>query len=246
MKMKILLFLTTLVMLSCIDNNRDVVDYFLKFQPRKCNSIGVISKQSVGATYNNVVYFDYYNIEANTSLKNSDYILALYTSNGRGEKDLDSPIPALEKEIELSFKKRSNNMKVKSANMNDTGYYTTLHEINYRIDGIRYLNISSLDAPLFGKPTGTSLNQYFEIFKYDPDFIASYDGKRLVYGYTDKEKPTAIDEWLSLSPMAQPSMFLRLNATPENLPITLRFKVDMETTDGIIISDTTKVVTLTN
>ena len=250
MKQKTLLLLTIILLAGCTDNNENETNYNFKFYPRKANH--------VWATGIKIINTDYKTINSEERLKISDFFVSVVTADKRTDSLIRTVnpnfeyvtffsdgqfvvpgLPSLEKEIELSYKRRSNNI--------DNGSdYMALINIEYRVDGITDFDISSLDVPLFGKPTGTSLNQYFEIFKYDPDFIASYDSKRLVYGYTDKEKPTAIDEWLSLSPMAQPSMFLRLNATPENLPVSVRFKVDLETTDGIIISDTTKVVTLTN
>jgi hypothetical protein len=246
MNYRLVFFLTGMILIGCKDNNDDEENYFIKFQPRKCTHINLISEKRVGTIYNDVVYYDYTDIEDKSTLKANDYVLALFTTNGLGEEDFDTSLPELEKEIEINYKQLVNSRKSKSIGGNNTKVYTSMIDIRYRIDGVKSLTISSLDAPLFGKPIGTSLNQYFEIFNYDPDFIASYEIKRLVYGFTDTDKPTAIDEWLSLSPMAQPSMFLRINAEPENLPVTLRFKVDMETTDGIFISDTTKVFTLTN
>lgn len=232
--------------ISCKDKYVDDENYFIEFQPRNCNIVGVLSKQKVETKYNNEIYFDFIDLTENTLIKSSNYTLVINTSNGRGQNDFDPSLSSLEKEIELNYKKYESSLKAKSSVNDASSVFTNKIDIRYRIDGVVNFNISSLDAPLFGKPIGTSLNQYFEIFKYDPDFIASYESKRLLYGYTDKVKPTAIDEWLSLSPMAQPTMFLRLNTIPENLPVTLRFKVDMETTDGITISDTTKVITLTN
>ncbi len=232
--------------ISCKDRSVNDENYFIEFQPRNCNIVGVLSKQKVETKYNNEIYFDYIDLTENTLIKSSNYTLVVSTSNGRGQNDFDTSISSIEKEIELNYKKWVSILKAKSSINDASNVFTNKIDIRYRIDGVVNFNISSLDAPLFGKPIGTSLNQYFEIFKYDPDFIASYESKRLLYGYTDKVKPTAIDEWLSLSPMAQPTMFLRLNTIPENLPVTLRFKVDMETTNGITISDTTKVITLTN
>lgn len=260
-----ILLLTTLVMISCKDNNGNEDNYFLEFYPRKANHVWSAPCRVITTEYNGELYYDYKTLSIDDKLKAKDFFISIVTADKRtdsliksinpdfefitfysGNKFISQGIPTLEKEIEMNYNRRSNSMKAKSIANQNANVNTSKINIEYRVDGITDFDISSLDAPLFGKPIGTSLNQYFEIFKYDPDFIASYDSKRLVYGYTDKEKPTAIDEWLSLSPMAQPSMFLRLNATPENLPVTLRFKVDMETTDGIIISDTTKVVTLTN
>lgn len=265
MNYKTLLLLTTILIVSCKDNNGNEENYFLEFYPRKANHVWVTPCKEITTEYKGDLYYDYKTITNNEQLTIQDFFISVVTADKRTDSLIKTVNPnfefvtffsdnqfiiqgfsSLEKEIELSYKRRSSSMKTKSCNNQDAASYDASINIEYRIDGVRNLTISSLDVPLFGKPTGTSLNQYFEIFKYDPDFIASYDSKRLVYGYTDKDKPTTIEEWLSLSPMAQPTMFLRLNATPENLPVTLRFKVDIETTDNKIISDTTKVVTLTN
>jgi len=250
MKQKTLLLLTIILLAGCTDNNENETNYNFKFYPRKANH--------VWATGIKIINTDYKTINSEENIKISDFFVSVVTADKRTDSLIRTVnpnfeyvtffsdgqfvapgLPSLEKEIELSYKRQWKNTDNGSDNL-------AFVDIDYRVAGVVNFNISSLNAPLFGKPIGSSLNQYFEIFKYDPDFIASSDSKRLVYGYADKGKPTAIDEWLSLSPMAQPTLFLRLNATPENLPISVRFKVDMETTDGIIISDTTKVVTLTN
>ncbi|MFV0391687.1 MAG: hypothetical protein ACK5KP_07385 [Paludibacteraceae bacterium] len=237
-----LLFLFGIVLLAgCTGDDNYGGSYTLVFLPHKSNFIRVASKQRIERTYDNKNWFDtYHDLDANASLRSSDYAIRLNTSNGYSKADLDTGIPTLEEEIERSFR------RCFKSNSGKSGESTALFEIFYCVDPIADLTISALDTPLFGKPAGASLNEYFEISKYDPDFIASYDSKRLLYGYTDVDKPTAIDEWLSLHPMAPHIMFLRLNATPGELPVTLRFKVDMETTYGIVVSDTTKVVTLTN
>lgn len=265
MRQTILLLLTLLLLASCTDNNGNEENYFLEFRPRKANHVWATPCKIITTEYKGDLYYDYKTINSDDKLKINDFFLSVITADKRTDsliktvnpnfefitffsdsEFISQGIENLEKEIELNYKRYLNSMKAKSIGNQNAYDYTSKIDIEYRIDGVVNFNISSLDAPLFGKPIGTSLNQYFEIFKYDPDFIASYESKRLLYGYTDKVKPTAIDEWLSLSPMAQPTMFLRLNTTPENLPVTLRFKVDMETTDGITISDTTKVITLTN
>ena len=265
MRQTILLLFTLLLLASCTDNNGNEENYFLEFRPRKANHVWTTACKIITTEYKGDIYYDYKTIYSDERLKIKDFFLSVVTADKRTDSLLKTINPnfefitffsdnqfvttglsLMEKEIELSYKRRSSSMKIKFHNNQDAASYDASINIEYRIDGVRNLTISSLDAPLFGKPIGSSLNQYFEIFKYDPDFIASYDSKHLLYGYTDKDKPTAIDEWLSLIPMAQPTMFLRLNATPEYLPVTLRFKVDMQTTDGITISDTTKVITLTN
>lgn len=257
--------LIALLFVSCKDESGNEENYFFEFYPRKANHVWATPCKIITTEYKGDLYFDYKTINSDEQLKIKDFFLSVVTADKRTDSLIKKVNPlfefitfysdskfislgdaTLEKEIEMNFKKRSNSVQIKSIGDQSSNEYTSKIDIEYRIDGVVNFKISSLDAPLFGKPIGTSLNQYFEIFKYDPDFISSYENKRLLYGYTDKLKPTSIDEWLSLKPLAQPTMFLRLNAMPENLPVTVRFKVDMETTDGIIISDTTKVITLTN
>jgi hypothetical protein len=250
MNKSLLFTIIILLSIACKENNDNIESYSFDFKPRKCNIVSLLSMKQTATEYNGITYFEYLSIEENTKIKSSIYVIGIWAANGFDRFVIDDPIPSLEKEISIDYEKYLNKsyLPSKSNLLQDTDFElaTTIHEIEYRLDGIVNFNISSLDAPLFSKPIGSSLNQYFEIFKYNPDFIASYDSKRLLYGYTDKEKPNAIDEWLSLRPMAQSSMYVRLKSIPDNLPVTLRFKVDMETTNGIIVSDTTDVVTLSN
>jgi hypothetical protein len=63
--------------------------------------------------------------------------------------------------------------------------------------------------------------------------------------FTSKEYPTSIDEWLSLSPLGQAAMFLVPNKKIEGLPLDVQFVVQTETADGLLLSDTTRVITIT-
>lgn len=264
MKRNLILIITVLALISCEINNEMKESYFFIFYPRKANHVWVTPCKIITTEYKGDLYYEYLKINSDERLKINDFFLSVITADKRidslikesinplyeyitfsfGSKFTSQGIPALEKEITLNYNKYIKSRSAK--NNNNNGFGDSSENIEYREDGIEKFNITALDAPLFGKPIGTSLNQYFEIFNYSPNFISSYENKSLLYGYTDKVKPTTIDEWLSLAPLAQPTMFLRLNTIPENLPLTLRFKVDMVTTDGIMITDTTKIFTLTN
>jgi hypothetical protein len=102
-----------------------------------------------------------------------------------------------------------------------------------------------VNTPLFGKPAGASLNDFFTIVYYEPPVIVSAPTERLVYGYSSKEYPTSIDEWLSLSPFGQATMFFVPNKKMEGLPLDVQFVVQMETADGLVMADTTRVLTIT-
>ena len=117
-------------------------------------------------------------------------------------------------------------------------------DIEYRTDGVTDLNIYALDATLFGKSPGNLLNNYFEIGRYEPWFLASYESKSLLYGFFDKSIPSSIDEWLYNKPLAQPEMFLTFNQTPDNLPVTTRFAVKMTLDNGKQLNDTSAYITI--
>ena len=214
-------------------------NYSMIFRPQECNYIYAANGYRTTTIFKGVTYFEYYLITETPSLKPDDYILSIYANNRGGLNDTGTPIPSLEREIEQNYRKNT-------ASTTNSGYSFDIFSMEYRTTGITQLSISSLDTPLFGKAPGASLNEYFNIIKYDPDFIASYETNHLLYGFNSKNKPTSIEEWLSLSPMGQPSMSLHLNTLPGNLPLSVRFVVYAETSTGKILCDTTNVVTFGN
>jgi hypothetical protein len=158
------------------------------------------------------------------------------------EKPNGVHISSLEEEIQLDYEKYyfSQNNSTTNGELN-----SSLKNISYRTNGVTKLKISSIDKPLFGIGLNESLNDYFEVkFPYQ-SLIASYKTKSLIYGCMDEDKPTTIDEWLHLFPLAQPTMLFYLKAIPDGLPITTRFRIDLETDDGMQLSDTTRMITLT-
>ena len=53
---------------------------------------------------------------------------------------------------------------------------------------------------------------------------------------------TSIAQWLSMRPMAQPVMMLRLNAVPQEVPVKTRFVTVLTTTEGKELRDTLQVL----
>ncbi len=122
-------------------------------------------------------------------------------------------------------------------------YSSDLITMEYRLTPIKNIIITS-NSVLFGKNSGEILNDYFKIVNYVPHFIISSQINRLIYGFSDV-LPTSIDEWLALSSMAQPAMYLELKSAPPELPQTVQFTVEMETDTGAKLSYTSFPVTLT-
>jgi hypothetical protein len=209
----------------------------ISFYPRVCSHIEWLPTVRSLSSYGDERYYEYVTMAESGSVNAENFVLMLYSTNGRGENELDASIPSLEKEIKLSYQTAA------SSSSESDGDGLALIEMEYRTTGIRKLNICAKDAVLFGKEPGVSLNDYFDIVLYMPDFIASSDTQSLVYGF-DSTKPTGISEWLSLSPLAQPSMYFHLNTIPDEAPLNTCFIVQMETSAGVVLADTTFSVRL--
>ena len=154
------------------------------------------------------------------------------------KNNISSPIPRLEGQLRNSYIKHSESLTTSGIDK------ATPIEIEYRTDGVSNLKIYALDATLFGNTIGNSLNSYFEIGKYAPWFLASYESKSLLYGFFDKNIPVSIEEWLYNKPLAQPEMFLIFKQKPENLPVTTRFEVEMTLDNGKQLNDTSAYITI--
>ncbi|WP_026473630.1 hypothetical protein [Alkaliflexus imshenetskii] len=105
------------------------------------------------------------------------------------------------------------------------------------------LRIYTPDVTLFGLEAGSNLVDHFRIVKFFPDFIATSQTYHLVYGFSQSVKPQNIDEWLNLSPLSPPLIYLAFKTIPFDLPETLTFVVEMVTSEGREIGDTTRLVT---
>ncbi len=248
-----------LLLLTGCDLIDSKVDPGIEFLPRSSNRVWFVSGvQSPNAYYGEFLY-DYKALRSD-SVVCKDFFLSVFTGNdslsakfkryeNRFVVFLQGPTSGLETS-NLSLEKEIEKSYLKFINSGRSGFSTKSYDIitpmEYRIDGISKFSISALDKSLFGEKAGTSLNNYFEIFKYEPDFIASNETKTLLYGFGNNDKPSDITEWLNLHPMSAPCIYIRLKQVPEHLPLSVRFKVDIETSDGKASSDTTKVLYLHN
>ena len=251
--MKHLIFILVLLSLfSCKRENSGKDNYFLEFRPRECNYIFAVPGYIKKTVYQGNTYFDYRFYSETNFFPAQDFFLNIETHNLNVEKlfsesenayseimlNLDEPIPDLETQIEVNYRKKSASLK---SNLKSAVDYTAMIEMEYRIDGAKNFKISALDK-LFGQEPGTSLNEYFKIIRYDPDFIASSDTYNLLYGFSDKDKPEDIDEWLNLSPLAPALMYVAFREVPDDLPDSIRFVVEMETDKGKVLKDTSEVI----
>jgi len=246
-----------LSLFSCKKENNGNDNYFLDFRPRECEFLFVVSGEKFHLTSpEGIKYVDYQAYPRDGYDDALNLFLAIHTHNlnvdsiinAEGGKlpyfnpgiheGITNPIPDLETQIELNYRKKSASS---SGDLKSALDYTAMIEMEYRIDGVRNFKISALDK-LFDQEPGTSLNEYFKIIRYDPDFIASSDTHNLLYGFSDKDKPEDIDEWLNLSPLAPALMYVAFREVPDDLPESIRFVVEMETDKGKVLRDTSQVI----
>jgi len=256
------LIAAVMIFSSCKDGSEINEGYFLSFRPRQVKNVFITFGEKQFRYYEGVKYFTYYGLEADRvaedqffiSILTSNYDIRMDYAEANPDydpatfpinifylshwKNLEDPLPSVEQQIELDRKKWSRSDGVSEKD------YMNMIEVEYRTTEIKSLNISALNAPLFGKPAGEPLNDFFTIIDFEPPVIVSAPTERLVYGYSSGNYPTSIDEWLSLSPFGQAAMWLEPNRKIEGLPLQVQFVVQMETADGLLLSDTTRVITI--
>jgi len=265
----LLLIITIVSLSSCKNEYNNHEGYTLQFMPRKVQNVFITTGIKRIYDWQGIKMADYRTMEEDSvhedlffiSILTSNYDMRIPYAEANPDYDpkyfvlpvyhpfdweysLDDPIPSVEQQIALDYAKDDQKGSLRSSN--PKGYDNeSLIPIHYRVTQIKSLNISALNTPLFGRPAGESLNDYFTIRTFDPRIIISAPTERLVYSYSSKEYPASIDEWLSLSPFGQAVMWLEINKKIESLPLNVQWVVQMETADGLVLSDTTRMITIT-
>jgi len=262
MKNVLFLFIVLISLSSCKKDAYSGEGYNLFFFPRKVKNVFITPGEQHFSYYQEVKQIDYFRLESDT-VTEDQFFISVLTSNYDPRPDLfkdnpnydpkssmpvgypysfdnlDDPIPSVEQQIKSDYDRQAQTYS-KGGN-NDV-----MISIEYRTTEIKNLTISTTNTPLFGKSAGASLNDFFTAVLYDPPVIISAPTERLVYGYSSKEYPASIDEWLSVSPFGQATMLLVPNKKIEGLPLNVQFAVKMETAEGLVLSDTTRVITITD
>jgi len=239
----VILAVTALNVISCKDVKDYKEGYFLAFYPQKCEMVTILSYKSVSYYHNGVlIYGDRPLDSSNNEVKwDSVYFTVTSLNSSRG-KFLDDSIPSLEHEIKVDYERlRSLNASKSSVSISDEPKTYSV-SMDYSTSGLKNINITAIDAPLFGTDKSKSLNDYVKISKYEPNFIASFDTKSLIYGFGDDDKPQTIAGLLALNPLVPFQMIFEFKVKPDNLPVSTRFKIELENSDGKLIADTTEML----
>lgn len=146
-------------------------------------------------------------------------------------------IPDLELQLEEDVRNKYNSDRKRKSKGMDA---TALKPWPYRVTGVKDFKIVALSS-LFGRPAGTTLNNFFSIHSFEPKQIISSRTKNLLWGYHDKKNVENLEQWLSMEPMAPPVVMFKLNTIPQEVPTDVEFVSILETTDGIVLRDTIQV-----
>ena len=156
-------------------------------------------------------------------------------------KQIAPGIRPLEAQLLNDYRKGLRTPEGRTDRINAGLHHLFMKRWEYRVTGVKDFKIVAL-TPLFGLPAETSLNSFFSFYSLTPKQIISSQSKTLLWGYSDQEQVTSIGQWLSMHPMAQPVMMLRLNTMPQEVPVKTRFVTILTTTDGKELRDTLQVL----
>ena len=262
MKNYVLFMIIAVISLSsCKKDTYSGEGYNLVFFPRKVKNVFITPGEQHFSYYQGAKQIDYFRLEGD-AVTEDQFFLSILSSNYDPRPDLakdnpnydpkssmpigypysfdnlDDPIPSVEQQIKSDYDRQV-------LTYSKGGNADVMISVEYRTTEIKNLTISTANTPLFGKPAGASLNDFFTVVLYNPPVVISAPTERLVYGYSSKEYPVSIDEWLSVSPFGQAAMLLVPNKKMEGLPLNVQFVVQMETAEGLVLSDTTRTITIT-
>ena len=118
-----------------------------------------------------------------------------------------------------------------------------LYEIQYRLEGVTALSIVA-DKEYNGRAAGEELGDFFHIVRYAPPLVFNHE--TYVLNLRQGLCNDGISDWLSLNPLAQPSMTLMLKEEARCAVGDIAFTITMTLTDGRVLTATTPTVNITN
>lgn len=239
-----ILGVAALIYTSCKDVINYKEDYFLVFYPQKCEMVRLEPYKWFGVRSNKgeMVYGDMPMYGSDNKVSWDSLMLHVTSTNLSKGEFLDDSIPGLQEEIRIDYEKQHSLNSSKSSVSISNEPKTAAIDINYCINGLKNMNITAIDEPLYGSDKTMSLNDYAEIRYYYPDFVASFDTKSLIYGFGDNDKPNTIVGLLALNPLVPFQVVLEFKVKPDNLPVSTRFRIELENSEGKLMADTTEML----
>jgi len=252
MKNYFFLLIIAILTFSCKEKEDPNERFDYKFYPRKVSFLKVDLGKQDKTQYPDGRYFTgYFSLEKDT-VSNNEWGILIDTDNCNQDTllygalyytILDPPVPEVEKLIEQDYKQASFTPIVGYTKIN--GKSSQWIGVEYRTSPIRNFKVYSLNTPLFGKSAGESLNDFFTIQGGFYPGIISTPGYNLAYGYGSAES-ISIKEWLNLHPLAPVKMALAPKTSiTAGLPLNVQIVVEMETGEGLVLRDTTRMLTIT-
>ncbi len=172
----------------------------------------------------------------------SDLILHMETSGFSMEMTLEPDfsledyIGEADSEMEKQLDTYYNKLKLGSLK-SSTLPAANLVTIQYRTEELTAFKISS-DQTLFGIQAGESLNDYIELFNGS----LLFDYSKQLIGPIDAG--TSVSKWMSYRPLIGAEMQFRFKESPDELPLSARFIIEMELDNQQVLRDTSDIVEL--
>jgi len=258
MKKYIILLTIVIFTFSCkkdeINNKEREIDSYYFF-PRKVSYVGIsVLKSTIKYDYLGNPYTDYEVLDENAvhqdqwrlsvgALNFNPYTIPTMTDSIYRSL-VDTPILEVERLLKNDYERTHAKQTSKSSSSSGDYLYLKEIDIEYRTSVVRNFSVYSLNADIFGKSAGESLNEFFDIVRYDPAIIST-PNYRLIEGYENQKSiAIPIDEWLSVHPLALAGMSIAPNHPITELPLDVQFVVEMETDEGLVLRDTTRMFTI--
>ena len=141
------------------------------------------------------------------------------------------PEPIMEQQIKAFYE---NQPRTRS------GFELNVIHIEYRNEALEDLKVFATET-LYGKGPGECLNEKVSVYGGpEPFYFDAY--KNLI---PTKEYPWgSLTDYMDFSPMTPAILYLQLHEKPQEVPVTLRFAVELKVEGKAPFRDTTRTVTL--
>ena len=146
------------------------------------------------------------------------------------EVDWADPDPVMEQALYAYFENRPKTR---------ADYGLNLEFIEYRTEPLDYIRVTA-DVPLFGREAGEFLDDKWDVYGEEYPFFFDSSKHLIPIQYPWG----AMDDYMDFSPMTPAILYLQLNEKPQEVPVTLRFAVEVKVEGKEPFRDTTRTITL--
>ena len=151
--------------------------------------------------------------------------------------DWADPDPEMEQALRAYFENRPKTRADYAYTRADYG--DDFRIVEYRTEPLDYIRVTA-DVPLFGREAGDLLDDKWDVYGEEYPFFFDSSKNLILMQYPWG----AMDDYMDFSPMTPAILYLQLNEKPQEVPVTLRFAVEVKVEGKESFRDTTRTITL--